>query len=116
MTYPSKISSAEIITENDKINHKVKEFGATKEFDAAERLTHYFIEGWNDINPTERLNPKMIDLIQEHIRYAYVAGYDDYRLIVERAISKSINESQTKISVYKFNKQILQFRKEISAI
>jgi len=80
------------------------------EFETAKKLTKYLIDQWNDQYPTQRVDPHLINFIREYMVYAYVAGYDDYRLTVERALSKSINGSR------KINISIYKFRELISAI
>lgn len=102
MTFSSKISPTEIIMENDKIND-------TKEFEASKRLTGHLIDQWNDQYPNKRIDPAFINFISEYMRYSYVAGYDDYRLLVERSIERSINERLTSISTLKFRKLIQAF-------
>jgi len=81
----------------------------TVEYNASENLIQSFIEDWNDRNPGKVLDPVTIDLIMDYLRYAYVGGWDDHRLIIER-ILKSSGQSMSK---YFFEKRIKEFEEEL---
>ena len=47
-----------------------------KQINAIQKLEHSFIESWNDSNPIERLNPELINLVNTHLHYAFIAGLE----------------------------------------
>jgi hypothetical protein len=58
------------------------------EFDAAQRLLISFMEEWNTSNPDRKLDKMLINKIEIHLRYAYVAGMDEYRIHLEKLLKK----------------------------
>lgn len=81
----------------------------TIEYNTSENLIQSFIEDWNDLNPGKVLDPVTIDLFTNYLRIAYVGGWDDHRLIIER-ILKSSGQNMSK---YFFEKRIKEFEEEI---
>lgn len=47
-----------------------------KQIQAVEKISQSFIESWNDSNPTERLNPELIKLVEYYFHLVFVAGLD----------------------------------------
>lgn len=72
------------------------------EYEMADNLIESLIESWNDKNPKSKLNEELIDLIKTHVRYAYVAGYDKFRMQIEEMLkyTKSNDMNRTQISRY----------------
>ena len=53
--------------------------------DYQEKILISLIEVWNDNNPTERLNPDLIRIIDEHLKYAYTTGTEQMnKMIIKR--------------------------------
>ena len=50
-----------------------------QEYEVADNILDSLVEMWNDNNPESKLNGDFLPLIKNHIRYAYVAGWEDLR-------------------------------------
>ena len=62
-----------------------------------------FIEDWNEENPKSKLHPGFIDLLKFYIRLAYIAGWDDHRILVDEILNRPGNSSKDgKISKHFF--------------
>jgi len=57
------------------------------EYQTSERLIQSFIEQWNDRNPKHKLDKSMIDFIRDYLRIAYVSGWDDHRILVDKFLN-----------------------------
>lgn len=79
------------------------------EYNTSEILIESFIEDWNDRNPKKKLAPGTIDLIMDYLRIAYVGGWDDHRLIIE----KTLKLSGLTINKHFFEKLLRDFEQEI---
>ena len=53
------------------------------EFKTKEKLTESFLEEWNEQNPEHKLDPDLIKKLSSYLRIAYVAGWDDHRILVD---------------------------------
>jgi len=47
-----------------------------EQIQVVEKISHSFIESWNDQNPTRRLDPELIKLLDYHFLLTFVAGLD----------------------------------------
>ena len=88
----------QILTENEIIEYKT-----------SERLIQCFLDDWNNQNPSKKLDPGTIDLITDYFRYAYVSGFDDHRLIIEKILKRS----GLTINKYFFEKLLKDFEQEL---
>jgi hypothetical protein len=57
-----------------------------KEYQAADEITKSLVEIWNGNNPTKLLNGDLTPMIKEHIRYAYVEGWEQLRRDVKEIL------------------------------
>ncbi|HDY87246.1 MAG TPA: hypothetical protein ENH82_03910 [bacterium] len=77
-----------------------------------DKLLHCFIEHWNEMNPGKKLDSDMIELVSEYLPAAYVAGWDDFRILVEGRLNNytSTNANISKhfllLQIYEFDKKI----------
>jgi hypothetical protein len=69
------------------------------EHEVADEILNSLVEMWNDNNPKSKLNGDLLPLIRNHIRYAYVAGWEKLRRQVEDVLK---GQKATKISRYYF--------------
>ena len=77
-----------------------------------DKLLHCFIEHWNEMNPGKKLDPDLIDLLSEYLPAAYVAGWDDFRIMVEGRL-KNYTSTNANISKHFLLLQIYEFDKKI---
>jgi|GEM_PF-4089999 len=80
------------------------------EYNASEKLIQCFLEDWNDRNPNEKLDPDIIDMITDYLRYSYVAGWDDLRIKIERRLN---NYSGPNINKHLLLKQMHDFDRKL---
>jgi hypothetical protein len=64
------------------------------------------------MNPDKKMDENMIDLVSEYLPQAYVAGWDDFRILVEGRLSNYTN-TNANISKHFLLKQIYEFNKMI---
>ena len=82
------------------------------ELSTRDKILHCFIEHWNELHPGKKLDPDMIELVSEYLPQAYVAGWDDFRILVEGRLSNytSTNANISKhfllLQIYEFDKMI----------
>ncbi len=67
---------------------------------AADEITNSLIEMWNDENPLHKLNGELLPLISNHIRYAYVAGWEAMRKQVKDIVKDTKPYKNHTISRY----------------
>jgi hypothetical protein len=79
------------------------------EYNTSENLIQSFIEDWNDRNPEHKLEPEMIEIITHYLRVGYVSGWDDYRLLVDKAL---YGQSE-KMSKHFFVKILQEFENKV---
>lgn len=63
------------MAENEKIEYKT-----------SENMVNSFIEDWNDRNPKHKLDPEIIGMLGDYFKVVYVAGWDDHRFLVDKAL------------------------------
>jgi hypothetical protein len=63
-----------------------------KEYEMADNITKSIVEIWNENNPTRKLNGDLLPLIKDHIRYAYVAGWEDLRRDIKHILMSRDSE------------------------
>jgi len=57
------------------------------EFKTRDKLSESFLEEWNEQNPENKLDPDIIKKISNYLRIAYVAGWDDHRILVDKLLN-----------------------------
>ena len=82
-----------------------------KQIETVNQLTIAFNESWNDSNPTERLNPELIDQVNTHFHYAFVAGLDaiSERLLTYFKQYQSVSNQRNVISINDVRRMIEKF-------
>lgn len=82
------------------------------EYKTSERLIHGFINDWNDRNPEHKLDNNIIELLSDYLKIAYVAGWDDFRFLIEDRLKNfdpncpNINKHFLQSCINEFNKII----------
>lgn len=79
------------------------------EFKTKDKLLESFLEEWNEQNPENKLDPDIIKKISSYLRIAYVAGWDDHRILVD----KLLNGPGLSINKYFFLKWLNDLEGEI---
>ena len=93
---------------------KIYESGEEKqEISTRDKILHCFIEHWNELHPDKKMDPDMIDLVSDYLPAAYVAGWDDFRILVENRL-KNYTSTNANISKHFLLKQIYEFDKKIN--
>ena len=59
-----------------------------KQIPAVKELILSFLEEWNDSNPTQKLNPDLIKLIEYYFHMAFVAGCDGISEYIVKDLKK----------------------------
>ncbi len=96
-----------------KLKNKIlnKEDGSI-EASTRDKLLLCFIEQWNDLNPGKKLDPDLIEMLSDYLSYAYVAGWDDFRILVENRLN-NYTSTNANISKHFLLKQIYEFDKKV---
>jgi hypothetical protein len=85
----------------------------TTEGRTRDKILHCFIEHWNDLHPEKKLDPEMIELVSAYLPAAYVAGWDDFRILLEGRLS-NYTSTNANISKHFLLKQIHEFDKIVN--
>ena len=92
------------------MKHKILTKDETIEYNTRDKLIQCFLEDWNDRNPGKKLDPETIEMIMDYLEYAYVAGWDDLRLLIEKRFKSfsnpSINKHLLLKYIYDFDRKI----------
>ena len=92
------------------MKHKILTKDESIEYNTRDKLIQCFLEDWNDRNPGKKLDPETIEMIMDYLEYAYVAGWDDLRLLIEKRFKSfsnpSINKHLLLKHIYDFDKKI----------
>jgi len=68
-------------------NSKQIETEELVEFKTKDKLLESFLEDWNERNPEHKLDTDTINLFAAYLRVAYVGGWDDHRILVDKFLN-----------------------------